>query len=1331
MPMDEASASIGKQMAQIFITMYIEFSNHPHNQNRGLDLWRNQGYEMMKILGGPTVKNAGVVSGFFHELSLSLHERLRVGIVSRCSSDDAGVEEGDDDFLHWWLKCISICEESGYTKVLQHCIKGYVAFAIQKIIFISEKSIEEEEKTLVIDGSNDSFYLANLYHKSKLHSTRRYLLRECIHAAFHPTNNTKAKSVTIPAQVTIAFLSPLLYLTVVSCSVSSTEQYGNASLCLSLIMQECRLCAMRDTGELTEWIEWWSKSLMAFFASPKKVFEINGEMMALGVDFITQLCEFCLFALLHVQQLDDPANNVMSHFFNVILGNVLPKIVGCGQEAYIAPSLQPILNLLLTVLSLVSNLQHENAVRVCILNSTIYNMGTMCLAMENEDDIDAVLKILCLIVKHAQISSHQMVQGVLRSLGYVFRSVQTCSATADDMLHRVDERQSKEERSQIGDAPKNDHFFDLFHAQGKIDALLRILIHGNKQEIQAEISSSNQCESLLLGLALVCISHFDSAKIPEITYAFLDKIIGNHNHLGRRCLPVLLATLEKYIESGSSSFIVPHLEFICSTVAQDSSCAHEIWSTLCSMASPQNPVPVQAMTIRLYPVLCKSNKRLYSRVHESLGRFMSHPNVTIRLSAAATICNLAKDDLIREVTDVIGSVQSLLLDEEVMVVHYAVLTLHYLILSEELDYSMVIKVLNKKLVDISDAQAILKLSDVVVNSVVQLMGNGEEEGDSSDDESDDSDHQEIVVSEQVQASTSGLRNIARAMSESLLNEKTTQYFDKETTLHLLSLVYDSLSKYSFDSIGIISTDFLQTEEYNDTKKIIELAYEISVKEGLDKNDYFNQNFIKLSRSLVLFEEDCLGPLLWKKLSGASKKSKESNLRGALESIPMAHDDTLTSFFANKIVEIPTSILSPSRQLALYSVKELSLPIEFVQVLDKLFDMDRHVESRPKPIECCVGILVSQLRIERRAAVERREYLKLYLSLVKMDSRSFYSSLWKHAPLILDSLGGVLPQLTTSDAVDCIPKLWSICDDKLSSEDGVHYAISFLKSMRYVLVQKVESKKISPALVKAIHGALTNTVLPTIFKYYHDPSIGRVQQAFYDCIVHISRDELLDSNVLTLGTTVGADICKIQLIAYLQHAGYFHINDPFLLRAAMWIGKQNPESTEYAYGKACFYLASSLATIPMSAQKEMIDTLFEAMLINGLTSLSLQVLLQCTTVWVKDSSLKYQALTCVVPSDSIETICQDMMQVHFRSQQIGDLSMIINLSTNLMKRSLSLLDTLLTSSTRQQKDLRTSDREFIFHCLASIFLSLKNQNIVELQHALASLSLSNYAAPKFN
>ena len=76
-------------------------------------------------------------------------------------------------------------------------------------------------------------------------------------------------------------------------------------------------------------------------------------------------------------------------------------------------------------------------------------------------------------------------------------------------------------------------------------------------------------------------------------------------------------------------------------------------------------------------------------------------------------------------TDVIGWIQLFLQDKDSIVIHYAILSLNNLVQVCDLDYSIIIKVLNKKLVNLNDVSKVLELEDVVIEALVALLGNGD------------------------------------------------------------------------------------------------------------------------------------------------------------------------------------------------------------------------------------------------------------------------------------------------------------------------------------------------------------------------------------------------------------------------------------------------------------------------------------------------------------------------------------------------------------------------------------------------------------------------------
>ena len=197
------------------------------------------------------------------------------------------------------------------------------------------------------------------------------------------------------------------------------------------------------------------------------------------------------------------------------------------------------------------------------------------------------------------------------------------------------------------------------------------------------------------------------------------------------------------------SHILYQLGFLCDALVQDPSCAQEVWNLVgVTMSAPDSPTSVRSTAIRMFPKLVTSNKKLYRRVIDTLGRLVDSKEPEIRVAVVATINDLAREDRIRDVADVIGWLQSYLSDEESSVKHYAVLCLHHLVIAGELDFDLVIKVLKKRLCPIGDVDMLLALPGSVLESLVLLLGDGEC-GDADSDEEVVTASSELGVSPQV------------------------------------------------------------------------------------------------------------------------------------------------------------------------------------------------------------------------------------------------------------------------------------------------------------------------------------------------------------------------------------------------------------------------------------------------------------------------------------------------------------------------------------------------------------------------------------------------------
>ena len=123
----------------------------------------------------------------------------------------------------------------------------------------------------------------------------------------------------------------------------------------------------------------------------------------------------------------------------------------------------------------------------------------------------------------------------------------------------------------------------------------------------------------------------------------------------------------------------------------------------------------------------------------------------IRLSATAALSDLAKLDLIRDVEPIIGLVQNRLIDDDPAVCYYALEALRYFVVSDELEFDLVVRVLEKRLgISLSSVETVLGLHKLVLEGLVGLLGHG---GLQEEDDDDDGGGPPIVTSHSIKAVT--------------------------------------------------------------------------------------------------------------------------------------------------------------------------------------------------------------------------------------------------------------------------------------------------------------------------------------------------------------------------------------------------------------------------------------------------------------------------------------------------------------------------------------------------------------------------------------------------
>jgi len=289
----------------------------------------------------------------------------------------------------------------------------------------------------------------------------------------------------------------------------------------------------------------------------------------------------------------------------------------------------------------------------------------------------------------------------------------------------------------------------------------------------------------------------------------------------------------------------------------------------------------------------------------------------IRLSATAALSDLAKLDLIRDVEPIIGLVQNRLIDNDPAVRYYGLEALKCFVVSDELEFDLVVRVLEKRLdVDVSSVEKVLGLHKLVLEGLVGLLGHG---GLQKEDEDDDGGGPPTVTSQSIKAVT---LLVELALSPQLSIDRSLGQDDDEdfhAKVRIQKRIYCSLARYSAVILGLDSEIVrswdgvnLSSEDSNDMSSEIKryLILREIVLRGLDfgailcekKESESNVDGIEkdilisaaiIGKTLLEFEEDVHGSFLFRssghvsteKLSKGKSERQSRVSKSIISSLP--------------------------------------------------------------------------------------------------------------------------------------------------------------------------------------------------------------------------------------------------------------------------------------------------------------------------------------------------------------------------------------------------------------------------------------------------------------
>ena len=331
---------------------------------------------------------------------------------------------------------------------------------------------------------------------------------------------------------------------------------------------------------------------------------------------------------------------------------------------------------------------------------------------------------------------------------------------------------------------------------------------------------------------------------------------------------------------------------------------------------------------------------------------------------------MANLDLLRDVEQIVGWVQNRLTDEEPAVVYYALETLRYLVVNEELEFDLVVRVLEKRLdVDLSDPRVVLGLDKLMLESLFALMGEGGlEEEDSDEEDSNDEGMGGPAVSPQSVKAVNLLVDLA--LSPELAINEVNMTTDASNA-RLQRSIYGALSSYPPQVLGL-DAEVLRSWDGTETskelepevvrflrlKEIVLSGYDLaaSINEmasafGSEINDIADellQHATDLGKTMLQFEEDCHGSFLFRgsNTSGRDSSSEKASKgktdrtrvsKSALASLPTS-DSIKDMFDSDPRAASATAIL--------YSIGSSDALLQTEDVLSTITDCFGDMDNEP-------------------------------------------------------------------------------------------------------------------------------------------------------------------------------------------------------------------------------------------------------------------------------------------------------------------------------------------------------------------------------------------------
>ena len=389
----------------------------------------------------------------------------------------------------------------------------------------------------------------------------------------------------------------------------------------------------------------------------------------------------------------------------------------------------------------------------------------------------------------------------------------------------------------------------------------------------------------------------------------------------------------------------------------------------------------------------------------------------IRTAAMASLCDLAQKDLLRDIEEIVGWIQVGLKDEETAVSYFALISLKHLVSNDDLDFDLVMRVLERRLaIDMRDMSKLLSVlgDDLVLEGFIMLLA------EAGFDQKEEGSDEEVDSHESPCISTKSVDAVNLLISLGLSSEYSLVLHGSSSNICIKLSILRSLACLNAKLLGL-DAEFIRTwnaadasdhdiiatkKRYEEIKHIalmgLELVSDASSLSDIAGESVTNtavENVTSIMTTLLKFEEDAHGSSLYRgsiiKEQTKEKDKKDNRVRvskTALASLPEC-ETILQMYYNDPTVSTATAAMSS------FTDGNLSTEILLSQMSDMFGDIAS--ERLPDPYMQAIQInaLMSYMETLQRSIAQEPKQQEIF-SMILAEIQNWVNTIGEYAYVAL-------------------------------------------------------------------------------------------------------------------------------------------------------------------------------------------------------------------------------------------------------------------------------------------------------------------------------------------